>query len=156
MWGPGRSGWQGPLDAIPVLSLPFPNQSRKCRRDFPRLPQMICPTLSLRRYVAVHRPERPSWQCARGARRDISLACTWQEGRIIWITPGAGRIPSTPQQREDMVDNKAEPVFEIDCAGLHEVDKGPEKALMMLGFATQSILVLDVIPLTVFTSASWC
>lgn len=24
-------------------------------------------------------------------------------GRTIWITPGAGRIPSTPRQREDAI-----------------------------------------------------
>ena len=28
-------------------------------------------------------------------------------GRTIWITPGAGRIPSTPRQREDMISTEA-------------------------------------------------
>ena len=123
MWGPGRSGWQGPLDACAemcrscfvfesleavqvVFSMRNPCSGEGTRLDMARLKWFVG---SLSAYDN-------TWLCT--DRKDhlgnvveeqggTLVEPTLQEGRTIWITPGAGRIPSTPQQREDVVDDQA-------------------------------------------------
>lgn len=67
-----------------------------------------------------------------------------EQGRTIWITPGAGRIPSTPRQREDMIST------EVDRADNEAV---PSKAKMWL-LPTLLLLAMTCLLMSILSSFS--
>ena len=92
----------------------------------------------------------------------MNQASAASAGRTIWITPGAGRIPSTPRQREDMISSEAGnqftfwAIYMISYVVLHMCGGScMETALALLPEATskqasQTYLILCVNVLWVF------